>query len=121
MNPSQDGSPNLPMITEYKNGNRKRYENELIKKFYDNWLIDFAKLLYENDPQNRPTAAGALDILNKFKTDPKTKEYYQNYINNQNKEMNNLGNNNNINNNISNNISINNNILIFSIIQLINL
>ena len=104
MNPSQDGKLNLPMITEGKYGNMRRYENKIINKFYDAWLIDFVKFLYENDQKKRPTAAGALNLLNKFKTDPKVKEYYQSFINNQNKEMNNI-----INNNISNIISINDN------------
>ena len=115
MNPSQDGNPNLPMITEYKKGNKIRYENELINKFYDTWLIDFVKLLYKNDPQNRPTAAGALNILSKFKTEPKIIESYQNFLNNQNKEMNNFLIKNGINNNISNKISMNINIKILII------
>ena len=109
MNPSQDGKQNLPMITEGRYGNMRRYENKLINKFYDTWLIDFVKLLYENDRQKRPTATGALNLLNKFKTDPKTIEYYQNMINNENKELNNLENNNRIINNISTNIPSNNN------------
>ena len=66
MNPSQDGKPNLPMITEGRYGNMKRYENKLINKFYDTWLIDFVKLLYEVDWYKRPTAADALNLLNKF-------------------------------------------------------
>ena len=64
MNPSLSNKPNLPLITEGKYGiDLKRYENNLINNFYDNWLKDFVKLLYENDQEKRLSASQALAIL----------------------------------------------------------
>ena len=70
MNPSVGGKLNLPQETK----GRKRFDNNLVNTFYDAWLIDFVKLLYENDQEKRPTAAGALELLKKnpnYKLDTK--------------------------------------------------
>ena len=64
MNPSLSNKPNLPLITKGKYGiDLKRYENNLINNFYDNWLKDFVKLLYENNQKKRLSASQALEIL----------------------------------------------------------
>ena len=70
MNPSVGGKLNLPQETK----GRERIDNNLVNTFYDAWLIDFVKLLYENDQEKRPTAAGALELLKKnpnYKLDTK--------------------------------------------------
>ena len=70
MNPSAGGKLNLPQETK----GRERIDNNLVNTFYDAWLIDFVKLLYENDREKRPTAAGALELLKKnpnYKLDTK--------------------------------------------------
>ena len=61
MNPSSEGKPNLPLITEKKD--KKRYENNLINNFYNDWLKDFVKMLYENKKERRLSAAQALEVL----------------------------------------------------------
>ena len=61
MNPSEGGKLNLPQETK----GRERIDNNLVNTFYDTWLIDFVKLLYENNQENRPTAADALEVLKK--------------------------------------------------------
>ena len=61
MNPSSEGKPNLPLITENKD--KKRYENNLINNFYNDWLKDFVKMLYENKKERRLSAAQALEVL----------------------------------------------------------
>ena len=65
MNPSENDRLNLPMVTQgrYGYGTLRRYENKIINKFYDTWLIDFVKLLYENDKIKRPSASEALSLL----------------------------------------------------------
>ena len=70
MNPSQGTQLNLPLITEGNYGNMKRYENKIINNFYEPWLIEFVKLLYENDPTKRPTASNALNLLKQLQTNP---------------------------------------------------
>ena len=74
MNPSKEGKINLPQETTGSIQNVKRIDNNLVNTFYDAWLIDFVKLLYENDHNKRPTAASALELLKKnpnYKLDPK--------------------------------------------------
>ena len=76
MNPSHGTKTNLPYETEGKKGNIKRYENKSVNKFYDSWLNDFVKLLYENLPQKRPTAAGALGLFKQLQNNPKAIAIY---------------------------------------------
>ena len=74
MNPSEEGKINLPQETKGSFPNVERIDNNLVNNFYDAWLIDFVKLLYENNYEKRPTAANALEQLKKnpnFKLDPK--------------------------------------------------
>ena len=63
MNPSQDGKLNLPMITEGKYGNMRIYENKIINKFYDAWLIDFVKFLYENDQKKKTDSSRCFKFI----------------------------------------------------------
>ena len=64
MNPSLDGKPNLPQITVGKYGiDLKRIDNNLNNNFYDDWLKDFIKMLYENDKSKRLSASQALENL----------------------------------------------------------
>ena len=77
MNPS-DGKSNLPEETEGKYGNIRRYENNLTNTFYERWLIDFVKLLYQKDQFKRPTAAGALNFLSNFVNNPSLRQQYNN-------------------------------------------
>ena len=73
MNPSQGDNYNLPQRTVIKTGNYlKRYENKIKNDKYDDFLIEFVKLLYLEDKNKRPTASEALNFLDKLlsKTDP---------------------------------------------------
>ena len=64
MNPSSIGKPNLPLITENKPGQGiVRHENTLINPFYNDWLKDFVKMLYEDKKEKRLSAAQALEVL----------------------------------------------------------
>ena len=66
MNPTNNGQVNLPQITEKKDGSFNRIEQNLENKFYNPMLIEFVKLLYENDQTKRPTASSALEQLKKI-------------------------------------------------------
>ena len=96
MNPSQGTKTNLPQETEGTKGKIKRYENKKINKFYDSWLNDFVKLLYENDQQKRPTAAAALGLFNQLQNNPNAIAFYNQMASNQNLNIipNNIQNNN---------------------------
>ena len=65
MNPSNEGKINLPQETKGSFPNVERIDNNLVNNFYDVWLIDFVKLLYENNSEKRPTAASALELFEK--------------------------------------------------------
>ena len=65
MNPSEEGKINLPQETKGSFPNVERIDNNLVNNFYDAWLIDFVKLLYENNSEKRPTAASALELFEK--------------------------------------------------------
>ena len=66
MNPTNNGQVNLPQITEKKDGSFNRIEQNLENKFYNPMLIEFVKLLYENDQTKRPIASSALEQLKKI-------------------------------------------------------
>ena len=66
MNPTNNGQVNLPQITERKDGAFNRIEQNLENKFYNPKLIEFVKLLYENDQTKRPSASSALEQLKKI-------------------------------------------------------
>ena len=124
MNPSTTEKINLPQETENKSGTYIRINNHLINNFYSPWLIEFVQMLYDNDPQKRPSASDALKLLTTLQKNPQL--YYnikfKNNQENQNIKFMNLNNNNtieqqnhnnfnNINNNLNNNFNnINNNI-----------
>ena len=78
MNPSDNDKLNLPQETEGKYENIKRYDNERVNNFYEIWLIDFVKLLYENDQTKRPTANDALGLLKELQTNPNVIKIYYN-------------------------------------------
>ena len=90
MNKSKGKKYILPQITEGKYGNMKRFKNDVINTFYDSWLMDFLSVLYENDKMNRPTAAYALDLLNKLLVSPNKAEIYNNFKINKHKEISNV-------------------------------
>ena len=103
MNPSENNNFNLPVITEGCYGNIRRYENKIINKFYDTWLIDFVKLLYENDKIKRPSASEALSLLQLRQPNPNFVGLEQNMnFNLQNNIQNGSGQFNYINNNLLN-------------------
>ena len=121
MNPSTTEKINLPQETENKGGTYIRINNHLINNFYSPWLIEFVQMLYDNDPQKRPSSSDALKLLKTLQKNPQL--YYNiKFKNNQEKQNMNLNNNNaieqqnynnfnNINNNLNNNFNnINNNI-----------
>ena len=66
MNPSNTGEINLPQITKREKGSFFRTEQHLVNNYYQPMLIEFVKLLYENNPTKRPTASGALELLKKI-------------------------------------------------------
>ena len=70
MNPSQGQITNLPKET-FRRNSITRNKNSLINKFYESWLIEFVKLLYEDDQSKRPRAADALNTLNQIQNNPK--------------------------------------------------
>ena len=89
MNPSQGIRTNLPKVTERKDGNIRRNDNELINKFYDKWLIEFVQLLYENDPKKRPNSKNALGLFKQLQNNPNAMAMYnqissKNYMSSQN-------------------------------------
>ena len=86
MNPSHGTKTNLPYETEGKKGNIKRYENKSVNKFYDSWLNDFVKLLYEDDPQKRPNAAGALGLFKQLQNNPNVIAIYNQMASNKNNQ-----------------------------------
>ena len=121
MNPSTTEKIILPQETENKGGTYIRINNHLINNFYSPWLIEFVQMLYDNDPQKRPSSSDALKLLKTLQKNPQL--YYNiKFKNNQEKQNMNLNNNNtieqqnynnfnNINNNLNNNFNnINNNI-----------
>ena len=69
MNPDDiNGETNLPLSTDKSN---QRTENKNTNQFYDDWLMDFVKKLYTNDPESRPTAGAALEELKNKKNSPR--------------------------------------------------
>ena len=70
MNKSKGKNFILPQITEGKNDSMIRFDNNVINTFYDSWLFEYLSLLYEKDKEKRPTAAAALDILNRLLKNP---------------------------------------------------
>ena len=97
----------LPYNTKRENGNFIREESPSNNNYYSKWLVDFVKLLYENNLSKRPTALEALNILDNLIMKQQNQLQNNNNININNMDNNNL-NLNNINNN-TNNIIINNN------------
>ena len=63
MNPSNNANANLPKITQRSNFDFTRADQNLENKFYSQKLIEFVKLLYEDDQDKRPTASEALNQL----------------------------------------------------------
>ena len=63
MNPTDNAQPNLPQITQRSNSEFTRTDQNLENKFYSQKLIEFVKLLYEDDQDKRPTASEALEQL----------------------------------------------------------
>ena len=63
MNPTDNAQPNLPQITQRSNSEFTRTDQNLENKFYSQKLIEFVKLLYEDDQDKRPTASEALNQL----------------------------------------------------------
>ena len=66
MNPNDlDDKNNLPQNTD---NNNQRTFNKNTNTFYDDWLMNFVSTLYSQDPNLRPSAKDALQILefNKF-------------------------------------------------------
>ena len=63
MNPTDNAQPNLPQITQRSNSEFTRINQNLENKFYSQKLIEFVKLLYEDDQDKRPTASEALEQL----------------------------------------------------------
>ena len=63
MNPSNNANANLPKITQRSNFDFTRADQNLENKFYSQKLIEFVKLLYEDDQDKRPTASEALEQL----------------------------------------------------------
>ena len=108
MNPSEGDKPYLPKVTEGRYGNLQRYESNIINNFYDTWLIDFVKLLYEDDQTKRPTASIALSLLTQLQADPNLS-----VINNNLTVYNNYNNFPQLNNNNNNIYDMNNNNLFF--------
>ena len=99
----------LPYKTKNEKGNFIREEYPSNNNYYSKWLVDFVKLLYENDPLKRPTALEALNILDNLIMNQPNQYQFNNNINNLNNMNNNILNLNNINND-TNNIIINNNL-----------
>ena len=91
----------MPKETEEKKEDIRRNDNLIMNKFYDKWLIDFVKLLYENDEQKRPNAAQALCLFKQIQNNPLISNYNQISANNNQNNQNNQ--------NISHNMPINNN------------
>ena len=71
MNPSNDKKKrNLPQVTKKTDDDFVRIDNELPNKFYQPWLINFVKSLYDNDKNKRPTAREALMKLQMYLNNP---------------------------------------------------
>ena len=95
MNPSTTEKINLPQETENKSGTYIRINNHLINNFYSPWLIEFVQMLYDKDPQKRPSSSDALKLLKTLQNNPQL--YYNiKFKNNQEIKNINLKNNNNI-------------------------
>ena len=83
MNPSNNENEiNLPKKTERKNKNITRKDLYINNTFYDPWLIKFVIFLYHKDQFVRPSAARALEILQKLQFDPNYNYNFES-INNQ--------------------------------------
>ena len=69
MNPNDIGDrTNLPQNTD---SNNQRTANINTNTFYDDWLMELIKTLYSQDPNSRPTAKYALQILESSKFYPR--------------------------------------------------
>ena len=76
MNPSEGKNYNLPQITVGVFGkDLRRNDNNIINNKYDYWLIEFVKLLYQNDKTKRPTAIEALNLLKLLLSQPNPNNY----------------------------------------------
>ena len=123
MNPSTDPKkPNLPQITEKKDGNFLRYKSSLKNDYYSSWLIDFVKSLYDIDQAKRPSAADALGLLKQLISNPEVKKKYNSLKTEQTEISHDISNivrkQDNINNAIFSQIEINNNNMANSFQQL---
>ena len=83
MNPSNNENEiNLPKKTERKNKNITRKDLYINNTSYEPWLIKFVTFLYHKDQFVRPSAARALEILQKLQFDPNYNYNFES-INNQ--------------------------------------
>ena len=87
MNKSKDKDFILPLITEGKYGNMRRFKNDVINNFYEPWLFEYLSLLYETDKNKRPTAAVALGFLKGLLTNPNMTAIYNELRIKRNKEI----------------------------------
>ena len=71
----------LPYNTNNHNGNFIREETPSNNNYYSKWLVDFVKLLYENNPSKRPTALQALNILDNIIINPQNQYQLNKNIN----------------------------------------
>ena len=79
MNPTNNSDEdNLPKKTEGVQGMFSRRNVYIKNDFYDQWLIDFVESLYDDDQNRRPKAIDALNLLQKFLTNPKVTYIFNN-------------------------------------------
>jgi len=91
MNPTNnEDEVNLPKKTERNSGGITRKDLYINNTFYDPWLIKFVEILYDNNQNTRPTAAGALELLQKLQFNPNN--YFNFKSNNRINQINNINN-----------------------------
>ena len=79
MNPTNNSDEdNLPKKTKGVQGMFSRRNVYIKNDFYDQWLIDFVESLYDDDQNRRPKAIDALNLLQKFLTNPKVTYIFNN-------------------------------------------
>ena len=79
MNPTNNSDEdNLPKKTEGVQGMFSRRNVYIKNDFYDQWLIDFVESLYDDNQNRRPKAIDALNLLQKFLTNPKVTYIFNN-------------------------------------------